>query len=85
MKIEPTRASDGQRRLAVWLAQTRTTMRSLASALGVSSPTVYAWKVGTKSPRRAHALALEQQTGGAVRVSDWMTDEERAELGPRAA
>lgn len=85
MKSEPTRASDGQRRLAVWLAETRTTMRALASALGVSSPTVYAWKVGAKSPRRLHAMAIEKQTSGAVRVADWMTDEERAELGPRAA
>lgn len=80
-----TRASDGQRRLAGWLAETKTTMKSLAVALGVSQPTVWAWKVGAKSPKQAHAQAIERETLGAVRVADWVTDEERERLSGRAA
>lgn len=85
MANERNRASDGQRRLALWLAETKTTMKSLATALGVSLPTVWAWKVGAKSPKQHHAMGIERETLGAVRVADWMTDEERETLGRRAA
>jgi transcriptional regulator with XRE-family HTH domain len=51
------------KRLALYLADTRTTQAQLAKALGVSQPTVSDWVTGEKFPSTEKLRRISQHTG----------------------
>ena len=81
----PQQPSEGHRLLNLWFKSHGHIMADLAAAVGVSVPTVHAWRHGHKTPRGRHRLAIEVATGRAVRPADWVTDADRVALGTRAA
>jgi len=66
--------------LAALLQRGDSTVADFASAMSVSSRTVYRWCDGTGNPSNAQAQMIEAWTAGAVRPRAWLTDIEHAAL-----
>lgn len=47
-----------------------------AAALGVSRPTIIAWRKATAKPVQVHRTKIKVWTGGAIVEDDWATPEE---------
>lgn len=55
----------------------RITIDTARRALGVSDPTILAWRDGEAKPSPILRDAIERWTSGAVKAADWVDDEER--------
>lgn len=53
---------------------------TIAKALGVSKGAVSGWLSGLLQPDIKNRLAIERWTGGAVRHTDWLTEQDRADI-----
>jgi len=72
----------GARLFAAFLAgqnptKNKITIDAARRALGVSDPTILAWRDGGAKPSRTLRDAIERWTSGAVKAADWSDDEER--------
>jgi len=56
------------------------TTKDLATLAGVSERSIYHWRAGVRRPAIPAAMRLERATGGAVRVVDWVTQDEAQRL-----
>ena len=60
-----------------YLTQQGITPSEFAKRIGVSQPTVSRYLRGVRFPRLKHLVAIERETGGAVRASDFLPREDR--------
>lgn len=76
-------ATEGMRKLLTWLAESsgghRRTRAGVAETCGVSGPAVSAWARGVSRPEPQYRKILESLCG--IAAEDWLTDDERAEIG----
>jgi hypothetical protein len=73
------RQSEGQRLLAQYLRDTGTTLKAFAESLGVTNPTVHAWRWAMKEPKFEYRLLIAKRTRGAIPASTWVLDEHAAD------
>jgi DNA-binding XRE family transcriptional regulator len=72
--------SESARRLEKWLVDSDTTQTELAKKLGTTRQAVSSWCVGRVMPGLFYALAIEELTGGAVELEQWLSSERQAQL-----
>jgi transcriptional regulator with XRE-family HTH domain len=77
MQMPKTRGASA---LSTFLETNGLTHAECAKAIGIARSTMHNWLNGILRPREAHQRAVEVWTNGAVPVSWWLTDEERAEI-----
>ena len=61
------------RLLAAYLEKNGLSTAAFASRCGANRSQIYRLLVGERGPSTALAVAIEEATGGAVRVRDWST------------
>lgn len=61
----------GGKELVVWAVRNNRKMKDIAVELGVNERRVSRWRHGKSKPSMKYALAIEQMTGGHVRVEMW--------------
>lgn len=61
------------RDLVVWMAEEDIQVKEFASRIGCSAIYLSQIRTGTALPGRAFANAIERETGGRIKASDWGT------------
>lgn len=66
----------GPKLLAEWRARVNLTQKGAAERFGFSQPSLCDYERGKKVPRIDAAIRMAKETGGAVPVESWGTEEE---------
>lgn len=72
--------TEGSRTLKAWLDRQDMSRVEFAGLCSVTRQTLYKWFDGTVRPGMAHQHRIAHLTNDTVRVSDWLTSEERVDV-----
>lgn len=66
-----TKKRPPHRELIVWMAEEDIQVKAFAPKIGCSAIHLSAIRMGTYAPGRELAVAIERETSGRIKVSDW--------------
>lgn len=70
--ISMNKRSPAERRLKKWSAETGRPLEDVSRHLGISRSTLTSWLAGQTEPKVSQAVAIEELTGGFVRLSHFV-------------